>query len=144
VSKFPIQFYSDEVEYNLEHEEVLKGWLREIIEAEGGAAESLTYVFCSDSRLNEINLKYLKTNRLTDVIAFDLSTDDNLQGEIYISVERIAENAQLFNGTAQEEMHRVMAHGLLHLLGYADKRDEQKAEMTVKEDLYLSLLSEKI
>ena len=144
MSKFPIHFYSDEVDYNLEHKAVLKGWLQEIVEAENGETDSLTYVLCSDSKLTEINSKYLKTNTLTDVIAFDLSNNGGIQGEIYISVERIIENAKLFDNTAQEEMHRVMVHGLLHLLGYVDKDERQKVEMTAKENLYLSLLSEKI
>ncbi len=144
MSKFPIHFYSDGAESNLKHKAVLKEWLREIIDAEGGVADSLTFVFCTDSKLSEINIKYLKINTLTDVIAFDLSDDEAIQGEIYISVERITENAEIFNNTAGEEMHRIMVHGLLHLLGYTDKDNRQKVVMAAKEDLYLSLLSEKI
>ena len=144
MSNFPIHYYFDEVEGTLKHESVLDSWLHEVVQGEDmSSVESLSYVFCSDSKLCEINLKYLKTNSLTDVIAFDLSNNGDIQGEIYISLERVAENAGAFGYTYQEELHRVMVHGLLHLLGYSDKDEEMKLQMTSKEDLYLSLLSEK-
>ncbi|PCH99234.1 MAG: rRNA maturation RNase YbeY [Bacteroidetes bacterium] len=125
------------------HKTILADWLHTVVEAEEGAVSGLSYVFCTDSALLEINIKYLKTNNLTDVIAFDLSNGEGTEGEVYISMERITENAIKFNNTVEQELHRVMIHGLLHLLGYTDKSKSMKDSMTTQEDLYLSLLSKK-
>jgi rRNA maturation RNase YbeY len=99
----------------------------------------LNFIFCSDNYLLSINQNYLKHDTLTDIITFNNSEDKRvIVGDIFISLERIRENAQRFNVTSESELHRVMIHGTLHLLGYADKGKEAKALMTDKENHYLS------
>jgi rRNA maturation RNase YbeY len=99
----------------------------------------LNFIFCSDNYLLSINQNFLKHDTLTDIITFDNSEDKRvIVGDIFISLERIQENAESFGVTIKDELHRVMIHGTLHLLGYADKAKEAKALMTDKEDLYLS------
>ena len=101
---------------------------------------ALNYIFCSDAFLLSLNVEYLNHNTLTDVITFDNSDDSKgIQGEIYISIDRIRENAKKYRVPFERELHRVMIHGLLHLLGYADKTPLQKKMMRKKESTYLSL-----
>lgn len=99
----------------------------------------MIYVFSDDEFLHKINKEYLRHNTYTDIITFDLSENDSLDGEIYISLDRVKENAQNFNVKFTDEIHRVMVHGILHLLGYNDKTPSQKRKMKAKEDFYLSL-----
>jgi rRNA maturation RNase YbeY len=101
---------------------------------------SLNYIFCSDLYLLKINQEYLKHDTLTDIITFDYSQKSNLEGEVYISIERVKENSEIFKRPFAEELHRVIIHGLLHLIGYADKSDAEKAQMRKKEEACLSLL----
>ncbi len=100
-------------------------------------------VFCSDKYLVEINKKYLKNDYYTDIITFDhKETEDNVEGDLYISVERIKENAKNFRVTTEEELVRVIIHGVLHLIGYKDKSKKEKVIMTQKENKYISLYKE--
>jgi len=101
----------------------------------------LSYIFCSDKYLLSINQKYLNHNTLTDIVTFDLAEDAEIEGEIYISVERVKENAVKYAVDFEEELHRVIIHGLLHLIGYKDKTASQKAQMRKKEQACLSLYS---
>lgn len=98
----------------------------------------INYIFCSDNYLHQINVKYLNHDYFTDVITFNNNMDDIISGDIYISVDRISENAELYNTTFYDELYRVMIHGLLHLLGFNDKTNKQQIEMRRMEDLYLS------
>ncbi len=108
---------------------------------EGGVISSLNFVFCSDEYLLKINKDFLNHNSLTDIITFDLKekTATHSLGEIYISIDRVAENAKKFEATKETELRRVIFHGVLHLCGYKDKTVPQKKEMRSKEDYYLSL-----
>jgi len=100
----------------------------------------LNCVFCSDKYLVKLNNQYLKHNTLTDILTFDYSTDpESIHGEIYISIQRVKENAARFNESFDEELHRVIIHGVLHLTGYNDKSTTDKALMREKEEAYLSL-----
>lgn len=98
----------------------------------------INYIFCSDNYLHQINVKYLNHDYFTDVITFNNNMDDIISGDIYISVDRISENAELYSTTFYDELYRVMIHGLLHLLGFNDKTNKQQIEMRRMEDLYLS------
>ncbi|MFK7905259.1 MAG: rRNA maturation RNase YbeY [Chitinophagales bacterium] len=113
-------------------------WLHQVVIEEGYDLTELNYIFCSDEYLHEMNVQYLNHDTLTDVITFN-NSDDNccIEGDIFISVPRIEENAQKFGVLFLEELKRVMVHGLLHLLGYADKTEAEQSEMTSKENFYL-------
>jgi rRNA maturation RNase YbeY len=116
----------------------LKDFLKKLMAREGKDLVSIDFIFCSDKYLQRINKEYLDHDDLTDIITFDLSESGTaLTSEIYISVERVKENAAIFKSTFQKELHRVMFHGVLHLCGYGDKTSEQKLVMRGKEDEYL-------
>lgn len=117
----------------------LKGFIKDLFKREGVALESLTYIFCSDEYLLEINRSYLKHDYYTDIITFDLSPDKTaIIGEIYISIDRVRDNAQTMGQSLATELHRVIFHGALHLCSYKDKTKADKAKMTQMEDKYLS------
>jgi len=109
---------------------------------EGRDLGPLTFIYCSDEYLRAINSKYLKINKITDVIAFEYNEDTMVSGDIFIGVGRVRENASYYKIPFQAELKRVMVHGLLHLIGYGDKTAKDKSAMTEKEDLYLSLHSQ--
>lgn len=110
-----------------------------MIKSEGLQLSSLVYIFCKDSYLLSINQDYLKHKTLTDIITFDYSESDQVDGEIYISIERVKENASKFGKSFDEELRRVMIHGVLHILGFEDKSQAQKLTMRKKEEACLSL-----
>lgn len=119
-----------------------KRWLRQIAYFEHHQIVSLEYVFCSDEFLLKINQESLQHDEYTDIITFDLRdepVDGNVEGEIYISLDRVADNAQKYNVPFEHELARVMAHGLLHLCGYGDKTQAEQKVMRSKEDHYIAL-----
>ena len=117
--------------------EAIRVWLEKISEEEKKQIKNLVYVFCSDTYLLKKNIKYLNHNQLTDVITFDYCEENLVSGDVLISIDRVQENAVKFNVGFLTELYRVMAHGLLHLLGYKDKTNKQKEIMQKKEDYYL-------
>ncbi len=122
---------------------VLCAWLNEIAEREKKKISSLQYNFCSDEYLLEINLKYLRHNTYTDIITFDQSDDQkHVYADIYLSLDRIRENAKTYRVSFTSELNRVLAHGLLHLCGYRDKTKIEQSLMREKENFYLSRLLE--
>lgn len=125
---------------NLEDLKENKKWIEGIVLSENKSLGNIVFVFCNDQFLLEKNIKYLNHNTLTDVISFDYSTKNKIHGDILISVERVKENAGLYNQKFSTELNRVMAHGLLHLLGYKDKSEEDAKIMRSKENYYLSKL----
>jgi len=133
-----ISFYY-ELPFALQEEALSAHWLSQLIEAENKKLGEVTYVFCTDEYLLEHNIKYLKHNTLTDIISFDYSMGNLISGDIFISVDRVKENAATYEVSMDEELHRVMAHGVLHYCGYKDKTKEEKLLMREKEDYYLSL-----
>jgi rRNA maturation RNase YbeY len=135
-----ISFYSEN-DFNLEHEEEVKNWISSIILNEDYLEGEITFVFCSDDYLLKINEEFLNHNTYTDIISFDYSLDKELHGEIYISTERIVENASEYKTAFIDELHRVIIHGILHLCGYKDKNEREKEIMRKKENQ--SLLSRK-
>lgn len=117
---------------------VLKKFIARIFKIEKKTLKNLSVVFCSDDFLLKINQDYLKHNTYTDIITFDLSPiESQIQAEIYISIDRVKENAQIFNTTFSQELLRVIFHGILHLCGYKDKSKRDKIEIRAREDVYL-------
>jgi rRNA maturation RNase YbeY len=138
-----IQFFEEDIKFLLKNKKKLRNWFRVTILKEGGKPGTLNFIFCSDSYLLELNTSYLKHNTFTDIITFDLSEDkQTVSGDIFISIERVKENAKSFKISFPRELHRVLIHGILHLLGYQDKTPSQQKEMRSKEDYYLSLLTD--
>jgi probable rRNA maturation factor len=133
-----ISFTKIEIDFKIRNRLKLRKWIKSIIFSEGKVAGNIAYVFCSDLYLGGLNEKYLKHHSLTDIITFDYSEKTMLSGDICISIERIRDNSFDFNTTFDEELGRVMAHGLLHLAGYKDKSVEDKKVMRYKEDFYLA------
>ena len=122
----------------LSNTEDLNLWLNSVIKEEGMVIGELVYVFCNDEYLLKKNIQFLNHNTLTDVITFDYSDDKIISGDILISTERVVENAKIFNVNYLTELHRVMVHGLLHLLGYKDKIEKDANTMRKKENYYLN------
>ena len=132
-----IQFCSEDITFSLKEKLKHKAWLNEVAKQEGKKILELSYVFCSDDYLLQINQEYLNHDTLTDIVTFDNSEDPKkIEGDIFISIDRVKENGEKL-GTLETELERVMVHGLLHLLGYKDKKKEDKAVMTEKEDFYI-------
>ena len=141
MNKPPINFFTEEIKYDLKHKTNIRTWIKNTIEAEGYVLEELNFIFCSDEYLLAINQQYLQHDTYTDVITFDNSEVlKTIVGDIFISIERIQENARNYKGKTADELCRVMIHGTLHLLGYKDKGKAAKNLMTQKEDQYLSQL----
>jgi len=123
-----------ETDFKLEGENKHLAWIRNVCTSEGYKLGALNYIFCDDAYLLNINQEYLQHDEYTDIITFDYTVGKVLSGDIYISIERVSENSVSYAVSLQEELLRVMAHGLLHLMKYKDKGDEHIAEMRSKED----------
>ena len=133
-----VHFFSDSVTVSLQEKTRLKVFIESLFKKEKTKLVSLNYIFCSDARLLVINQDFLNHDDYTDIITFDLSEPGSgTTGEIYISIDRVRENARLHNTTIKEELHRVLFHGALHLCGYRDKTASEKVLMRSKEDFYL-------
>lgn len=128
-----------ENDFNLKNRRAIKLWLAVVAGNERKVIEQVNYIFCNDEYLLEKNMKYLKHNTLTDIISFDYSKGELLTGDIFISTERVIENADVLRQSITDELHRVMVHGLLHYCGYKDKTLKEKELIRNKEDYYLSL-----
>lgn len=119
--------------------DAIKKWIKNAILQEKYSLGELNYIFCDDTYLLKINREYLNHDTLTDIISFDYTIGKQINGDIYISIDRIKENAKLYKTTFYNELLRVMIHGVLHYCGYKDKTDADKKIMRSKEDYYLSL-----
>jgi len=134
-----INFFEEDISFKLKNKNKIKEWIKSTITAEGYALQELNYIFCSDQYLLQINRQYLDHDTYTDIVTFDNSEKDrSITGDIFISIDRIRENAAKFGVTEANELHRVIIHGALHLLGYKDKSPADKKKMTLKEDFYLN------
>ena len=130
--------FHNETDFKLEHQKEVSNWIKAVIEGHGCELGEVSYVFCSDGFLHKINVEHLDHDTLTDIISFDYSLGKQLHGEIYVSVDRVKENARMFEVTFSEELHRVMIHGVLHLTGLKDKTQEEKRRMRNAEDAALA------
>lgn len=135
-----IQFFSEDIEFTLKNKQKVREWIGNSIKTEGyKRIGELNFVFCSDAYLLEINKQYLNHDTYTDIVTFDSSESaDTIAGDIFISVDRTRENAAKFGVSETDELHRVIIHGVMHLCGYYDKKKEDKALMTEKENTYLA------
>ncbi len=125
--------------FDFEDEEKISDWVTFVLDQEHKELGELNYIFCDDDYLHEINVKKLKHNTLTDIISFDYTIGNVVSGDIYISYQRVSENAKILGLELRDELHRVMIHGILHYCGYQDKEEKDKLVMRSKEDYYLSL-----
>jgi probable rRNA maturation factor len=134
-----ISFFEEDINFKLKDKTLVRQWITDTISSEGFKLKELTYIFCSDAYLLQINQQYLDHDTYTDIVTFDNSEiEGTIVSDIFISIERIRENATKFNVTETTELHRVIIHGVLHLLGYKDKSPADKQKMTIKEDFYLN------
>ena len=131
--------YASQNDFTLSNEKEISLWIQEVITKEHLELGELSYVFCSDDFLHEMNLEYLEHDTLTDIITFDYREGQVISGEIYISTDRVAENAKEFSVSFEEELHRVMIHGIFHISGYDDLSDTEEKQMRTKEDWALAL-----
>ena len=130
--------FNTENAFELEDPAFAKAWLLKVIEEEEIQLGEINYIFCDDDYLHKINLDFLQHDTLTDIISFDYTTGNVISGDIYISTQRVADNAKDFKTLFKNELSRVMVHGILHYCGYKDKSDEDVALMRSKEDYYIS------
>ena len=133
-----IHFHNADTSYVLKNKRSISSWIRLVIKEEEKQLEEISYVFCSDDYLLKINQEHLNHNTYTDIITFDYTEGEVISSEIYISVDRVKENAKNLSITAPDEMHRIIIHGVLHLCGYQDKSEQLAKEMRSKEDYYLT------
>jgi len=126
--------FNYENNFNLDNEEAISSWISDVILSENKKEGDINYIFCDDDFLLDINQQYLDHDTLTDIISFDYSVGNELHGDIFISTERVAENAQDFGVSFSEELLRVLSHGVLHYCGYKDKSETDELLMRSKED----------
>jgi rRNA maturation RNase YbeY len=135
-----IHFFYEDISFKVKNSRKLKTWISNVVTKEKSTIKEVNYIFCSDSYLLTLNQDYLNHNTYTDIITFDnAEADKNLEGDIFISIDRVKDNASGFKVSFEQELHRVMIHGVLHLLGYKDKTSSQKSLMRKKEEACLSL-----
>ena len=131
--------FNYETDFNLDNEDVVAAWLGKVITSENKKEGEINYVFCDDEYLHKINVEYLDHDTLTDIISFDYSMGNELHGDIVVSIERVKDNAVDFNVSFEEELKRVLVHGILHYCGYKDKGESEELLMRSKEDEKIAL-----
>lgn len=139
-----IYFQAEDISFNLKNKNLLKRWIKAVVANKKRKTGDITFIFCTDAYLLNINQNYLKHDTYTDIITFDYSKDSKqlpVSGDIFISIERVKENATRYSTDVENELHRILIHGVLHLLGYLDKTKAAKAEMTKQEDECLKLFA---
>ncbi|MCB0462001.1 MAG: rRNA maturation RNase YbeY [Flavobacteriaceae bacterium] len=134
--------FNYEIEFQLHSEDRIAEWLSSVIQIEKCKEGDINYIFCDDDYLYNLNVEYLNHDTLTDIISFDYSVGKELHGDIFISVDRVRENAEDFNQTFEDELRRVMVHGVLHYCGYKDKSEGEAKTMREKENHYLNVYTE--
>jgi probable rRNA maturation factor len=136
----PVKFFTERITFQFPGKRRAADWIEEVAKGEGYVAGEINFIFCSDPYLLSLNKRYLNHDFYTDILTFDLGeTEGRVEGDIFISLARVRENAKRLGIEFQQELHRVMVHGILHLMGYKDKKPADQAKMRGKEDAYLSL-----
>lgn len=133
--------FNYETNFELDNEDKLSSWISNTISDEGFKEGEINYIFCDDAYLLNLNIEFLDHDTLTDIISFDYTMGKLISGDVYISIERVRENAKDFNVSFENELSRVMIHGILHYCGYKDKTDSDTSEMRSKENYYISKLT---
>ena len=131
--------FNYETDFTLDNEEAIAAWLTNVITSENKKEGEINYIFCDDEYLHKINLEYLNHDTLTDIISFDYTMGNELSGDIFVSIERVKDNAKDFNVAFDEELKRVLVHGVLHYCGYKDKGEAEELMMRSKEDEKIAL-----
>lgn len=134
--------FNYETDFKLSNEDRIESWIESIIISENYKVGELNFVFCDDNYLHKLNVEFLKHDTLTDIISFDYKVGKKLHGDVYISIERVVDNAKDFKVNFQEELQRVIIHGILHFCGYKDKTEKDAHLMRLKENEALELLQE--
>lgn len=144
IDKFPesdispsISFHSEQIAFVLDNEENIVDWLIQASKAENQSLGQVDFIFCSDDYLLEINKQHLNHDYYTDIITFPLGVDP-IEANVFVSIDRVEENAQLYKVNLEDELHRVIIHGVLHLFGYKDKTEDEQISMRSKEDYFLA------
>ncbi|MDD4739592.1 MAG: rRNA maturation RNase YbeY, partial [Bacteroidales bacterium] len=127
-----VSFNFVEIKDTLRQKNKLKSWIKSIVEQNGMKVGDISYIFCSDDYLLEINQNYLQHDYYTDIITFDYTAGNKIAGDLFISIDRVVDNAKELNVSFEEELHRVIIHGVLHLLGFKDKTDKEAKQMRIK------------
>jgi rRNA maturation RNase YbeY len=133
--------FNSETSFTLKNQKKLVKWISDVISSEGFQVGEINYIFCNDSYLNKINQEFLNHDTFTDIISFDYTLGKEIGGDIFISIERVLENAEKFNEVFENELYRVMIHGILHFMGYKDKTKKEKTLMRTKEDEKIFILN---
>jgi len=133
--------FNYETDFKLPNEAKISSWISDIIKKENRKEDEINYVFCDDEYLHKLNVQFLEHDTLTDIISFDYSVGKKLQGDVFISIERVQDNAKDFDVSFKDELHRVIIHGVLHYCGFKDKTDEDAKLMRSKENEALAVLS---
>ena len=131
--------FNYEIDFEIQEETIYTDWISSVIISENKSEGEINYIFCDDDYLVEINQQYLNHDTLTDIISFDYSLGNEIHGDVYISIERVRENAEEFKVPFEEELKRVMIHGVLHYCGYKDKSESDELLMRSKEDEKIQL-----
>lgn len=141
MNQVSIHFFSENIRFELKNKRTIRKWIDASVRSENKSAGEINYIFCDDQYLADLNIQYLQHDTFTDIITFNNSeTHGIIQGDVFISIDRVKENAKQYGASFVNELNRVMIHGILHLCGYRDNTDEEIREMRRKEDYYLSLL----
>jgi rRNA maturation RNase YbeY len=133
--------FNSETSFTLKNQKKLVKWISDVISSDGFQVGEINYIFCNDSYLNKINQEFLNHDTFTDIISFDYTLGKEIGGDIFISIERVLENAEKFNEVFENELYRVMIHGILHFMGYKDKTKKEKTLMRTKEDEKIFILN---
>ena len=134
-----ITYHKEEVDFRLPNEDILSRWLTDIAASKNKSISQIAFIFCDDDYLLNINKEYLNHDFYTDIITFPYKQGPEIESDIFISIDRIKENAMLFKSSFKDELIRVMAHGMLHLIGFKDSTEEEKKEMRRKENWSIDL-----
>lgn len=135
-----IQFFSQDTAFKLSQKRIINSWIKSTISSHQKKCGEISFIFTSDPQILEVNRQYLQHDYFTDIITFNYNSADLVSGDIYISVDTVRSNAAIYKVTFEEELHRVIIHGILHLLGFNDKTKSQQKEMTENENLNLKIL----
>jgi probable rRNA maturation factor len=133
--------FNSETSFTPKNQNKLAEWISNVILSEGFEVGEINYIFCDDIYLHKINQEFLKHDTYTDIISFDYTLGKEVGGDIFVSIERVLENAEKFNEVFENELHRVMIHGVLHFMGYKDKTKKDKILMRTKENEKISIIS---
>ena len=133
--------FNSETSFTPKNQKKLAEWISNVISSEDFEVGEINYIFCDDIYLHKINQEFLKHDTYTDIISFDYTLGKEVGGDIFISTERVLENAEKFNEVFENELHRVMIHGILHFIGYKDKTKKDKTLMRTKEDEKIFILN---